>query len=61
MGRINIVAVRLDDETYGYIVDLAAALDLKVAWVARKFLEYAVREHKEGRLELLATKETKHE
>ena len=61
MGRVNIISIRLDDETYGYIVDLAAALDLKVAWVARKFLEYAVKEHRAGRLELLAMKETKHE
>jgi predicted DNA-binding protein len=50
---MRILSFRVPDETYAYIQDLSEAMGIPMGWIARRLLEYAVKEHKEGRLELL--------
>ena len=51
MGKSKTLGIRLDPESYNYIVALADALDLPIGYVARRLLDFAIEFHKKGVIE----------
>ena len=51
MGKSKTLGIRLDPESYNYIVALADALDLPIGYVARRLLNFAIELYRKGVIE----------